>query len=178
MAPGADELRYPIGPYKAALPATDARRATALAAIAQLPDRLRGAVADLTDPQLDTPYRPDGWTVRQVVHHVADSHINAYVRTKLALTAEGPTIVPYDENAWAALPDMAMPVDVSLRLLGDLHARWVAVCRAASPEQFARWFFHPGLGTRVSVEAVIHMYGWHSQHHVAHITELRRRKGW
>jgi hypothetical protein len=178
MTNAADDLRYPIGRFKAALPVTVARREAAITAVADLPARMRDAVAGLTDAQLDTPYRPGGWTVRQVVHHVADSHINAYVRLKLALTEDGPTITPYDENAWATLPDMTLPVVVSLRLLDDLHARWIAVYRATAPEQFARGFLHPELGSRTSVDLQLQMYAWHSRHHVAHITELRRRNGW
>src|SRR4029453_2690876 len=130
MTAGADDLRYPIGRFKAVMPLTQERRDAAIDAIAGLPARMREAVAGLNDAQLDTPYRPGGWTVRQVVHHVADSHMNAYVRIKLALTEDTPTIKPYDENAWSALADMRLPIAVSFNLLDGIHLPWAAVYRA------------------------------------------------
>jgi hypothetical protein len=173
-----DDLRYPIGRFTPVLPATPAHRASALDDLAALPARMRDAVAALDDRQLDTPYRPGGWTVRQVVHHVADSHLNAYIRLKLTLTEETPSIKPYDENAWAGLPDMRMPVAVSLALIESAHARALTICRVMSEQQFARSFFHPEHGKAISLDEFLQMYAWHSRHHVAHITALGRREGW
>jgi hypothetical protein len=171
------DLRYPIGRFTPA-PATGASRAAAVGDLEALPARIRAAVAGLETAQLDTPYRPGGWTMRQVVHHVADSHMNAFIRTKLALTEDRPTITPYDENAWAALPDMALAVDVSLALLDALHARWVAVLRGLAPDAFVRTFVHPEHGGPVTIDWLLQVYSWHSRHHVAHLTSLRRREGW
>jgi hypothetical protein len=156
---------------------TASMRAEAIAAIATLPMTLRAAVRGLSDAQLDTPYRPGGWTVRQVVHHVADSHMNAFVRLKLALTEENPTVKPYDEKAFANLADQRLPVDVSLLLLDGLHARWTAVLTPLTPEQFGRPLYHPEIGP-ITVDYLVQTYGWHSRHHVAHITRLREREGW
>ena len=156
---------------------TAAMRADAIAAITTLPKMMRDAVRGLSDAQLNTPYRPGGWTVRQVVHHVADSHINAFVRLKLALTEENPTVKPYDEKAFANLPDQRLPVDVSLSLLDGLHARWTAVLNTLTPEEFARPLYHPEIGA-ITVDYLVQTYGWHSRHHVAHITRLRQREGW
>ena len=178
MTKAVEELRYPIGRFRPVMPVTSELRFAAIDAIASLPERMRAAVAALTDTQLDTPYRTDGWTLRQVVHHVADSHMNAFTRMKLALTEETPTIKPYDENAWALLADMRMPVDVSLRLIDGVHARWVAIYRAMTPEDFERTFVHPELATQLTLDWHLQMYAWHSHHHLAHITELRRAKGW
>jgi len=174
---GADP-RYPIGPFKAVLPVTSELRAAAIDAIAGLPDRMRRAVDALGPAQLDTPYRAGGWTVRQLVHHVADSHLNAYVRLKLALTEETPTILPYDQDRWAVLPDSTLPLEPSLVLLDGLHARWAAVLRALAPDRFARSFVHPELGGEVNIDLQVQQYAWHSHHHLAHVTELRRRKRW
>jgi hypothetical protein len=132
----------------------------------------------LPDGQLDTPYREGGWTVRQLVHHVADSHINAYVRMRLALTEDWPTIKPYEEAEWAKLEDArTLPVEVSLALLKSLHLRWVALLKSLSEADWARGYVHPESG-RERLETVAGIYGWHSQHHVAHVTELRKRMGW
>jgi uncharacterized damage-inducible protein DinB len=147
-------------------------------AIAVLPTRVREAVAGLHDAQLDTPYRPGGWTVRQVVHHIADSHMNAYVRLRFALTEDHPTIKPYSESAWAELADArTMPVDVSLTLLDGLHARWSALLRSLAPEQFARSLTHPESG-EMTIDSLVALYAWHGRHHTAHITELRNSEGW
>jgi hypothetical protein len=140
--------------------------------------RMREAVAGLSDIQLDTPYRPEGWTVRQVVHHVADSHMNAFIRMKLALTEDTPTIKPYDEKSWALLPDMKLPIDVSLGLIDGIHTRWVSVIAGSSTDQFSRSFVHPELGAEVTLDQLLQLYAWHSHHHLAHITELRRRERW
>jgi len=171
------DLRYPVGRFDPAAPVAEAMRAPAVAAIAELPARMRAAVAGLTDPQLDTPYRPGGWTVRQVVHHVADSHMNGYIRLKLALTEPQPTIKPYDQDAWAPLPDSRLPIDLSLAILDGVHARWAALWRSLAPADFARTFNHPEIGI-VTLDTHLQMYGWHSRHHVAHITSLGQREGW
>lgn len=173
------DLRYPIGPAAPVLPATPEVRAAAIAAISALPTHLRSAVSGLGDDQLDTPYRPDGWTVRQVVHHVADSHMHGFLRVKLALTEDTPVVKPYEEKAWAALVDSRLPVPVSLGLLEGLHARWAAIYEAMTEAQFARTFVHPEIGpTPLSLDWHVQQYAWHSRHHVAHITTLRVRKGW
>jgi len=143
-----------------------------------LPQRLTAAVAGLSDHQLDTPYREGGWTVRQVVHHLADSHANAYVRCKLALTEDWPTIKPYDQAAWAELSDSRwLPIDVSLSFLSALHQRWVALFESLSDEDFRRGYNHPESG-RQNLAHVLALYDWHSRHHTAHITSLRARMGW
>ena len=173
------DLRYPIGEFH-----FDGRTLTAgereelIDRIAAQPDRLRDAVAGLDDEQLDTPYRPGGWTVRQVAHHVPDSHMNAFTRLKLALTEEVPTIRPYDEVEWAKLEDVRLtPISVSLDLLDALHRRWVILLRNLTPEQFARNFRHPDMG-EVSLDKMLALYAWHGDHHVGHITSLRERMGW
>lgn len=171
------DLRYPVGAFDFAAPVTSNMRAPAIDALAALPARMRAAVAGLTDAQLDTPYRPGGWTVRQLVHHVADSHMNAYIRTKLALTETEPTIKPYDGDTWAPLPDSRLLVDVSLAILDGVHARWAAVWRSLAPAQFGRVFHHPELGT-VTLDLQLQHYAWHCRHHVAHVTSLREREGW
>jgi hypothetical protein len=178
MTTVSDDLRYPIGRFKAVMPVTQELRDAAIDAIAGLPARMREAVTGLDDRQLDTRYRVDGWTVRQVVHHVADSHMNGFIRVKLALTEDTPTIKPYDESAWATLADMTLPIEVSLGLLEGIHTRWVAVYRALGVEQFARSFVHPELGAEMTLDHHLQNYAWHSHHHLAHITELRRREGW
>ena len=172
------DLRYPIGPFTPVTPVTTAMRTAAIDDLAALPRKMREAVDMPNDRQLDTPYRPGGWTVRKVVHHVADSHMNGFTRVKLALTEDTPTIKPYDEKAFATLADMRLPVEVSLDLLDGLHARWVAVYRSLAPEQYVRAFFHPELGKAVDLETYLQSYSWHSRHHVAHIIELRKREGW
>jgi len=171
------DLRYPVGRFDPAAPVSPEMREPAIAVIADLPARMRAAVAGLTDTQLDTPYRPGGWTVRQVVHHVADSHVNGYIRTKLALTEHEPAIKPYDQDAWAPLPDSRLPIDISLGILHHLHARWTAVWRSLAPPQFARRFYHPEIGL-TNLDAQLQGYAWHSRHHVAHITSLRERERW
>jgi hypothetical protein len=171
------DLRYPVGEFTMPATVTAAMRAEAIAAIAELPAKMRRAVHGLSDAQLDTPYRPGGWTVRQVVHHVPDSHMNAFVRLKLALTEDNPTVKPYDEKAFASLPDQLLPIDPSLAILDGLHARWVAVLRALTPHQFLRPLYHPEIGA-ITVDYLAHTYGWHSRHHVAHIMRLREREGW
>lgn len=173
-----ENLQYPVGKFRPQPEWSEAEIAENVAAIAQLPSLLRQAVAGLTDEQLDTPYRPGGWTVRQVVHHLADSHLNSYVRFRLALTEDRPTIKPYDERAWAELPDAkAIPVAVSLQLLEALHERWITLLHSLSPTDRQRVFIHPESGEN-SLTKAIALYAWHGRHHLAHITSLREREGW
>jgi uncharacterized damage-inducible protein DinB len=173
------DARFPIGRFETESEVTAAKREAAIAQIAAAPGWLRDAVAGLNDAQLDTPYREGGWTVRQVVHHVPDSHLNAYVRLKLALTENEPTIKPYAEADWAKLADAKMPVSVSLDLLKALHERWVIVWQAMPEAQFARSFRHPEHPDRVlTLEWMLFLYAWHGRHHVAHVTELRKSRGW
>ncbi|HEV8149599.1 MAG TPA: bacillithiol transferase BstA [Gemmatimonadales bacterium] len=170
---------YPIGPFSLEGEITTARREGWIAELAEAPASLRGAVHGLTEAQFDTPYREGGWTVRQVVHHIPDSHLNAYVRFKLALTEENPTIRPYEEARWAELPDTAATqVGVSLMLLEALHRRWVVLLRALREAEWARTFFHPEQKKSLRLDRVLAMYAWHGRHHVAHITSLRDRMGW
>jgi uncharacterized damage-inducible protein DinB len=172
------DLRYPIGPFRFE-GLTDRTREECVARIAAAPARLRSAVAGLTAEQLDTPYRPGGWTVRQVVHHVPDSHLHAYTRVRLALTESTPTIKPYEEARWAELPDArAAPIDISLGLLDALHTRWLLLLKELTPADGARTFRHPEHGRDFTIDEVIAMYAWHGEHHVAHITSLRDRMGW
>jgi hypothetical protein len=172
------DLRYPIGKFKFDGPPTPEQRQEQLNQIEQTPAYMRAAVKGLSDQQLDTPYRPEGWTVRQVMHHVPDSHLNAYIRFKLALTEDDPTIKPYAEDRWAQLADTwATPVEVSLAMLDSLHDRWVRLLRSLQPEDWKRTFRHPELGS-VSLEKNLALYAWHGRHHVAHITSLRERNGW
>ncbi len=174
------DLRYPIGPFKdhSKDHTTAEEKAALMDEIEAAPARLRAAVAGLDDAQLDTPYREDGWTVRQVVHHVADSHVNAYVRFRWALTEDAPAIKPYKEKDWARLPDgMTAPVAVSLDLLDALHTRWLILLRAMAPEEFERPWTSPDFG-ELSVDVLLQLYRWHGRHHVAHITALRERVGW
>lgn len=171
------DLRYPIGKFiRAAANVTD--HASAIATLAALPQNLRAAVHGLTDAQLDTPYREGGWTVRQLVHHVADSHMNAYVRIRLALTEDWPTIKPYNEGAWAELPDArTAPVPVSLDLIEGVHHRWTLLLRPLTEQQWQRGYVHPENGRQTIAEATA-LYDWHSRHHTAHIEELRKSRNW
>jgi hypothetical protein len=172
-----EDLQYPIGKFDWHATMTPATRAEAIEAIAALPKEIRDAVEGLNAEQMATPYRPGGWTLTQVVHHVADSHMNGFNRIKLGLTEENPTIKPYDEVAYARLADVALPPETSLQLLDALHSRWSAVLASMAEPDFQRTIVHPenGGGT---LERFVHQYGWHSRHHVAHITGLRQRQGW
>jgi uncharacterized damage-inducible protein DinB len=171
--------RYPIGPFAFDGTASPQLREYRIGEIAAAPGALRAAVAGLTSKQLDTPYREQGWTVRQVVHHLPDSHLNAYTRIKLALTENEPVIKPYDEARWAELPDVqATPVETSLTLLDCLHRRWVLLLRELGPADFGRSFRHPELGRSIGLDEVLALYAWHGRHHVAQITSLRTRRGW
>lgn len=172
------DLRFPIGTFEFVGPLADDDRRALFDKIEETPRRLRAAVTGLNEEQLETPYRPEGWTVRQVVHHVPESHMNAYTRFKLALTEDEPTIKPYFEERWAELDDARQaPIALSLDLLDALHGRWVWFLRSLKRDDFQRTFRHPDLGI-VSVDKNIAMYAWHGQHHVAHITSLRERMGW
>ena len=173
------DLRYPIGPWSYPEPEiAPEQRLAWIREVAAAPAALRSAIAGLTPAQLDTPYRPGGWTVRQVAHHVPDSHMNAYVRFKLALTEDVPIIKPYDEARWSALADVAVtPVETSLVLLEALHERWVRLLKAMSDADFARRFHHPESGT-LRLDQYLASYAWHGKHHAAHITSLRDRMGW
>ena len=171
--------RYPIGPFQHRDELSGDERRAMLDHIAAAPARMREAIAGLSDAQLDTPYREGGWTVRQVVHHVPDSHLNAYCRVKLALTENEPVIRPYDESLWAKLDDSRdTPIEVSLTLLESLHARWMTLFRSMTPEDFRRTFRHPEHGGVQTLDWLVAMYSWHSRHHVGHITSLRERMGW
>ncbi len=170
--------RYPIGRFEPPATYDEAFREQSIAHIAHLPTAMRAAVAGLNDAQLDTPYRDGGWTIRQVVHHVPDSHMHAYIRTKFALAEEEPSIKAYDEARWANFPDANAPgVDVSLGILDGLHKRWVTLLRSLGPGDFSRALYHPENG-RMTVDLILALYSWHSRHHTAHITSARARHGW
>jgi len=172
------DLRYPIGPFKFDGEPSESQLKQFISDIGQTPARLRAALAGLTEEQIETPYRPGGWTVRQVVHHIPESHMNAYVRMKLALTEDNPTIKPYDEARWAETPEVqATPIKVSLTMLEALHQRWVTLLKGLKPAEFARTFAHPESGVW-TLGKYIALYSWHGKHHVAHITSLRERMGW
>jgi len=172
------DLRYPIGKFSFQGTLTEEQKAKSLDDIEQTPARMRAAVAGLTEKQLDTPYREGGWTVRQVVHHVPDSHMNSYIRFKLAMTEAEPTIRTYMENLWAELPEAKSgPVEMSLSLLENLHRRWMMFLRGLKAEDWKRTFRHPELGA-MTLEKNLALYAWHGKHHVAHITGLRERMGW
>jgi uncharacterized damage-inducible protein DinB len=172
------DRRYPIGKFEFIGSTDETQRAQRITDIEKTPARLRAAINGLTPQQLETPYRDGGWTVRQVVHHVPESHMNAYIRFKLALTEEEPTIKPYMEDLWARTADVqTTPLETSLALLDSLHERWVRLLRGLKPEQWKRTFRHPEMGT-VSLEKNLALYAWHGRHHTAHITELRKRMGW
>lgn len=171
------DARYPVGKFERPAQVTPHLRMAAIASLAELPGKLSQAVDGLDPQQLDTPYREGGWSVRQLVHHVADSHMNAFIRVRMALTEDWPTIVPYDEKAWAMLHDAAAPVGWSTGLLENLHARWVMLLESLADEQWTRGMKHPVNGP-MTVEMATVLYGWHSRHHVAHIVKLRERMGW
>ncbi len=173
-----NDPRYPIGKFHYDGPPSDEQKQALIGDIANTPAALRAAVQSLSPQQLDTPYRDGGWTVRQVTHHVPDSHMNAYVRYKLALTEYEPTIKPYAEDRWAQLEDSkSTPIEVSLALLENVHDRWVRILRSLKPDEWKRQFRHPEMGM-VSLEKSLALYSWHGRHHVAHVTELRKRMGW
>lgn len=169
--------RYPVGKFEVPTAIDADQRAGWIAVIAETPTNLRAAVAGLSDAQLDTPYREGGWTVRQVVHHTADSHMNSFIRFKLALTEDTPRIKPYDEKAWADLADSGGSVETSLNLLDALHDRWVGLLKSLTDTDFKRAFDHPDHGP-IPLDIAAALYAWHGAHHVAHVTSLRARKSW
>lgn len=172
------DLRYPIGKFESVMSLTPDQRRQCIDAIADAPARLAAAVAGLTPAQLDTPYRPGGWTVRQLVHHIADSHMNAVIRFKLTLTEDEPTVKTYEESRWAELADAKTPpIEPSLVLIENLHNRWVLLLRSFAPADWPRKFRHPEWGP-ATMDFLLAQYAWHSKHHVAHITALRERFGW
>ena len=172
-----DDARYPIGLFHLQHAPTEADRAAWIAVLEAAPTRLRAAVSGLNDTQLDTPYRKGGWTVRQVVHHLPDSHLNGYVRFKWALTETAPVIKTYFEDRWAELPDSRAPLEVSLSLLEALHERWTTLLRAMTADDFARTFVHPENGVQTLSDSLA-LYAWHSEHHLAQIRGLREHRGW
>ncbi|MFZ0286232.1 MAG: putative metal-dependent hydrolase [Terriglobales bacterium] len=170
--------RYPVGKFTYAGPPDEAQRHQLIDDIEAAPAALRAAIKGLSLKQIETPYRDGGWTVLQVVHHVPESHMNAYTRFKLALTEDTPTIKPYLEDRWAVTADVqSTPPEVSLALLDSLHDRWVRLLRSLKPEEWKRQFHHPELGP-MPLEKNLALYAWHGRHHVAHVTELRKRMGW
>ena len=172
------DLRYPIGPFGSEPAASDAARSACLIQLAEAPSKLRTATAGLSDDRLDTPYRSGGWTVRQVVHHLADSHLNWYIRTRLALTEDEPTIRPYDQERWAELADARIgPIEPSLALYAALHARWVRLFESLAPEDWSRRFFHPERGW-LTLAGTLPMMVWHGRHHASQIAALRKRMNW
>lgn len=172
------DLRYPIGKFQPEPELNDVSRQNLIRQIAEAPSKLREAIRGLTEEQLDTPYRPGGWTVRQVVHHIPDSHMNAYIRFKLGMTEQEPPVKPYKENLWAELVDAkSSPIEPSLTLLESLHQRWTVFLRSMATADFARTVKHPEMGT-IALERILQLYAWHGRHHVAHITSLRERMNW
>lgn len=173
-----EDLKFPIGKYEPQ-PFTETQLAEWINDIKYLPNHLENTVENLDEHQLDTPYRPDGWTVKQLVHHVADSHMNAYVRFKLGLTENNPVIKPYNEAAWAELSDTkTLPINLSVTLLFALHARWVAVLANISEADWSKTIYHPEQKKEITLWHLLGMYAWHSRHHTAHITALRQRMNW
>lgn len=170
--------KYPIGKFSFEGKISRKQRSQWIKDIKALPKQLKDAVAGLSDEQLDTPYREGGWTVRQLVHHIADSHMNSVVRFKLALAEDNPTIKAYNEAAWATLADSQMPVKGSLELIKHLHARWVVLLKHMTSEDFAKTFVHPVSGKANRLDTTLGMYAWHGKHHIAHITELKKQKNW
>ena len=170
--------RYPVGRFRAPAATLPTIRHAHIETLRRLPERLRAAVSGLSEAQLDTPYREGGWTARQVVHHLADSHANSVIRFKLALTEDWPTVKTYDEAAWAELADSRLPIDPSLSLIAALHERWVTLLESFSEADYARGYIHPASGGKQSLSQGLALYSWHSLHHTAHITSLRSRLAW
>lgn len=172
-----EKLKYPIGKFDCPLDASQQKVSDWISIIEHLPNRLRNLVDNFDQKQLDTPYRPEGWTVRQVIHHIPDSHINAYIRFKWALTEENPLIKAYHEGLWAELPDSRGPVEPSLNMLESLHEKWVYLLKGMTPEKLNRTYMHPVSGENI-LKNVIGMYAWHGNHHFTHIQNLAKREGW
>jgi len=173
-----ETLKYPIGRFKVPRGITPTFIEVAIQEIETLPKQITTAVAGLSENQLDTPYREGGWSIRQVVHHLADSHINSYIRFKWTLTEDMPTIKAYDENTWADLADYDAPVEISIALLTAMHQRWVILLKSLSPEQLKLKFIHPESKSKIPLDVNIALYAWHGKHHLAHIEELKNRMGW
>lgn len=171
-------LKYPVGKFVVPESYSDASRVKNLQAIKDLPAKLRAATSDLSNDQLDVPYRVGGWCTRQIVHHLADSHMNSFIRFKLAMTEDNPTIKPYDQDAWAKGPDASLPIEHSLAILDGVHARLAHVMENMSSEDYSRTLYHPEWEKDLPLDMMGALYGWHSVHHVSQITELRKRKGW
>ncbi|MEO6132969.1 MAG: YfiT family bacillithiol transferase [Saprospiraceae bacterium] len=171
-----EDLKYPVGKFDWSAEISEQERNQAIKKIAAFPSRIRSTVSDLTDEQLNTPYRPDGWTVRQVVHHLADSHMNAYIRFKLALTEDNPVIKPYKEAEWAKLPDSKLSPDVSLSLLEGVHKRWVTMMDYMNESQWELGFTHPEHNRFMVLNKAVAMYAWHCEHHLGHVTGLMERE--
>jgi uncharacterized damage-inducible protein DinB len=171
------DLRYPIGEFDSSIEVTPELRKEFIQVIADLPNNITEAVEGLSEEQLETPYRPEGWTIRQTIHHVADSHINSLCRFKLAMTEEKPTIRPYYEDRWAELADSRLPIGVSLKIIEGIHLRWTALLESLTDEDFQRTLIHPDSG-EWTIEKFLALYAWHSRHHTAHITQLRARNRW
>lgn len=172
-----EDLRFPIGKFDKSIEITAEIRQQLTQIIAELPEKINSATKSLSDAQLDTPYRPGGWTVRQTVHHIADSHLNSFIRFKLALTEDVPTIRPYFEDRWAELADSRMPIDVSIKIIEGIHARWTNLLESMSEKDFNKQLNHPDSGVW-TLERMLALYGWHSRHHTAHITDLLERNNW
>jgi uncharacterized damage-inducible protein DinB len=172
-----EEIRYPVGRYRAPASISKEDCRQAVFTLAEMPEQLRNAVRSLDDDQINTPYRPNGWTVRQLVHHIADSHMTAFLRIRRALTEDWPTVPGYDEKAFAMLPDVHAPVEWSLDIIEAVHARWVMMLQSLDEAGWQRGYKHAERGP-LTVEATVLLYAWHSRHHLAHITALCRRQGW
>jgi hypothetical protein len=173
-----DILKYPIGKFSPQESYSENEILAAISRIEALPAKVEAAVKGLSASQLDTPYRDGGWTVRQVVHHLADSHMNAYIRFKWTITEETPTIKAYNEKAWAETPETSGSPELSINLLKPLHTKWVTLLKGLKSEQLKREYTHPETKKNAPLERIVNMYAWHGEHHLAHITELKKRKGW
>lgn len=172
------DLRYPIGRYQL-VEYSSTEKESRLADILFLPRLLEFSVLNLDEPQLNTPYREEGWTINQVVHHVADSHMNAFIRFKLGLTEENPTIKPYIQQKWAETPDVQnVPVNFSITLIHSLHHRWYELLKSMTDEDWQRTLYHPEQKREITLWEMLLIYAWHGKHHAAHITNLREQKGW
>lgn len=177
MTAAAQDPRYPVGKFQVPETFTPEDRNNAISTLGELPTEMRNAFEGLSNSQINTPYREGGWTLRQVVHHVADSHMNAFIRLRLALTEDWPVIKPYKQDAWAVLHDVSAPVEWSLQIIESVHARWVMLLQSMDEGQWQRGFVHPENG-RIGLEHAVMLYAWHSRHHLAHITHLRAREKW